>query len=97
MKKFIQLMIGLCMLVALMSFSGCSSKDDMLTPHGYSLGVPGKRHAKFNNTRNLCKDRIMYIITNDGTIPVTDSKSGKLVRCGIDKYGRVIALGTIEK
>jgi hypothetical protein len=98
MKKFTQLMIGLGILGALMSFSGCSSKDNMVTPRHYSIGVQGEQHAtNFGGIRKLCTDGVMYIVSYNGMTPAIDRKNGQFISCSVDEYGRVIALGTFGK
>jgi len=98
MKTFQKMLMLVGIVVALMSFSGCSSKQDMVTPRAFNMGVQGEQHAtNFGGIRKLCTDGVMYIVSYNGMTPAIDRKNGLFISCSVDEYGRVIALGTFGK
>jgi hypothetical protein len=95
MKIFTNIIMVMGLLVALMSFSGCSSKQDMVTPHYGSVGMV---HAtNFGGVKKVCVDDVMYLSSHNGMTPAIDRKTGRFIECRVDEYQRVIPVGTFGK
>ncbi len=88
--KNLKLILTTAILAAVVSFSGCASKD-ALTNGGFG---PRKMIHSVNmgNAVKVCIDHVAYISLYNGMSPALDEKTLKPMHCDVDQYGRVIPL-----